>query len=44
MLRDLPQSFDERVCRFARTEREGISLSYWLPAVTYENLSLHEPR
>ena len=38
MLRDLPQSFDERVCRFARTEREGISLSYWLPTAAYVNL------
>jgi ABC-type oligopeptide transport system substrate-binding subunit len=36
--------FHEQVYRFTRPDLQGLSLSYWLPAVTYENLSLHEPR
>ena len=36
--------FHEQVYRFSRPDVQGLSLSYWLPAVTYENLSLHEPR
>ena len=36
--------FHEQVYRFSRPDVQGLSLSYWLPAVTYENLSIHEPK
>jgi len=36
--------FHEQVYRFSRPDVQGLSLSYWLPAVTCGNLSLHEPR
>ncbi len=32
--------FHEQVYRFARPELEGLSVSYWQPTVSYENLSI----
>ncbi|MGB6336982.1 MAG: hypothetical protein WBG96_15345, partial [Thermoanaerobaculia bacterium] len=34
--------FHEQVYRFARPELEGMSLSYWMPTVSYDNLSIRE--
>ena len=32
--------FHEQVYRFARSDLHGLGLSYWLPTVAYENLSV----
>jgi ABC-type transport system substrate-binding protein len=34
--------FHEQVYRFARPEVEGLSLSYWMPTVSYESLGIRE--
>jgi peptide/nickel transport system substrate-binding protein len=34
--------FHEQVYRFSRPELEGMSLSYWMPTVSYDNLGIRE--